>query len=400
MRDPRHNVRLLAAARVCALSGQWASYAALTYALYTRTGSTAYSAAGSLVTICAQGILAPIGGSLADRFDRQRLMISADALTACAFVLLALVHQPVVMILVATLASAVSAPFLPASRAAVANLAADDDLNWANGLIGRATATSFLAGPIIGGLLIGPVGASGVFLLAAAGFASSAVIISRLRGRFAASTTSTAAHTPGVRAGVVYIARERLLRALVIAEAVGFAGVGFAVVADPPLARLFHAGGFGYGLMLACWGGGSLVGAVVAGRLSRGSEMLGVVLGLTVMGIGLILVWPAPVFAAVLGVSMIGGFGNGIADVARTTLLQIRTPDEVRGRVFAAADAAGMAVFAASISAAGGIVAAVGPKASYALSGAFFLVGAVVVVALAGTASLRRGAPISEATPS
>ena len=131
-------VRRLAVARCISVAGSMAAYTALIDLVFRRThGSTAYLSATILLTIGAVGLLEPVGGAVADRFDRKRVLIWSDLVSAALFVVLALVHAPWQLLAVALLTAVAETPFRAGSVAAVPNLVADDELiAKANGWIG------------------------------------------------------------------------------------------------------------------------------------------------------------------------------------------------------------------------------------------------------------------------
>src|SRR6266540_4284795 len=109
-------------------------------------------------------------------------------------------------------------------------------------------------------------------------------------------------------------------------------GIGIVNVAAYPLSTRLGGG---------TEGGGGLVGAALAGRLlTTGRAPAIVVISFAVSGAGLALAGLAPVLAIALAGMAVAGTGRGLGDVADTTLVQARTVDAVRSRVFAAQDGA------------------------------------------------------------
>jgi MFS family permease len=98
-----------------------------------------------------------------------------------------------------------------------------------------------------------------------------------------------------------------------------------------------------------------------------------------------------PVFPPMLLAMLIAGGADAIVDVAAETLIQRRSPDEVRSRVVAAVDGLILTMFATSFLFAGFVVAALGPKAAYAIAGAGCVVTATLLVPLLRE---RTGSPL------
>jgi MFS family permease len=367
--QPRTAVRRVAAARLISVVGSEAAFTALLFTLYRRTGSPAWVSAALLATFGTVGLLSPVAGSLGDRFDRRRVMIASDILGAACFAALALVRSPGALVALAFLAAVTESPFLPASSAAIPNLAGIDDLAWANSTVYLGSNLGFLVGPFLGGALVAAVGAAWVFRLNAASFVVSAVLVAGVRGSFSGRREDAQEHR-GLRAGFRFIMRDRVLRTLTLAFAVFVLAVGSVLVAELPLVTSFHAGSLGFGLMATFWGTGALAGALAARRLTEQTERTALVTFsfVTAAAIGSIAMLPSllPILLALL----VAGCSDGVVDVAAETLIQRRSPDAVRSRVSAAVDGVVSTVFAISFLFAGAVVVTLGPRAAYAIAGA------------------------------
>ena len=378
-RSPRAAVRRLAFSRLISLTGTGAAMIALPYEVYRATGSTLWLSAAMLATFGAAGLSAPFGGALGDRFDRRRVLIVADLLGAVAFGVLALVHQPAWMIAVVFVAEVVASPTFPAVEAAVPNLAGADNLSWANGTIGFGRNVGLVVGPALGGALAAALGAGFVFWLNAASFLLSAVLVWSVRGRFSEDRTGAAEHQ-GIRAGFVFVARDRILRTVTVAWMVLLLGVGTVIVAELPLSRAFGVGGTGYGLLAASWGLGAVIGSLAGKRLRREWERSGLFLGTVGPALGFGLVAFLPWFGPVLASVAFAGATDGVSTVAFQNMAQRRTPDAVRSRVMAAMDAAVTCALALSFVGAGALVGAVGPRGAYAVAGISCLLGGAILL--------------------
>src|SRR5262245_30059764 len=83
--EPRSKIRRLAIGRLISVTGGAAAYAALNYTVWSTTHSPAMQALSLLLTFGVAGIVGPFGGALGDRFDRRRLMIASEAISAAFF---------------------------------------------------------------------------------------------------------------------------------------------------------------------------------------------------------------------------------------------------------------------------------------------------------------------------
>jgi MFS family permease len=392
--DRRSAVQRIALARVVSVTGSTAAYTALTYAIYDRTGSTTWVSAAVFATIAAHGFLMPLGGAIGDRLDRRRVMIVSDLMAAVLFGVLAFVDDPALLIALAFVATVCELPFFPASTAAIPNLAHPDDLAWANGRVAGAFAIGITIGPAVAGVLIAAVGPGTAFALNALSFVASAVLVSTVRRSFREDRAAGEHVDSALRAGLVHVWRTASLRAIVIAEFVAFLGIGIVIVSDAPLAQQFDTGSVGYGLLVAFWGLGMIAGAWVAGRVANECNEPALMLGgMCALAVGLALCAIFPWFAAILAVTLVGGFGNGVVNVTRQGVVQRRAPDAVRSRVFAAVEAVGNASFIGSLAVSGVVVEAIGPQPAYGLGGVIFLVGSLLLApsVLRAGGSLRAG---------
>jgi len=125
------DLRLLLAADLVSLSGDWILGVGLAYAVYDLTGSTLASAATLLAAFLPQVLAGPIAGVLADRWDRRRTMIGANLLMAAGLTPLLWVSTAdrVWIVYVALgIQSVVEVFFAPAEQAFLPRVVEDDDL--------------------------------------------------------------------------------------------------------------------------------------------------------------------------------------------------------------------------------------------------------------------------------
>ena len=377
----RSPVRRIAAARLISLTGGAAAYIALTFTIYERTGSAWWLSATLFLTFGVTGLVSPLAGFLGDRFDRRRVMIWSDLAGAACFAAMAVVRTPVALLSFAFLSTLAEAPFLSASAAAIPNMVSDRDLSWANSLVSMARYAGITLGPVLGGVLLHSLGASSVFAANAATFVMSAVLVFTVRVPFSRrSTRDDGGEHRGVRAGFRFLVRDGVLRRITLAWIVMVLGLAMAMVADTPLSISFGQGSRGLGLIVACWGAGSVVGAYLGRYLNERTERFAVVFGtatiaVTSLGAGL-----SPVFWPILAFVLGQGIGDSVSLVGEQGIRQRRTPDAVRSRVMAASEAAWQLAMAVAFVLAGFVLDAVGPQGVYVIGG--LAAGAAAIVLL------------------
>jgi MFS family permease len=239
-----------------------------------------------------------------------------------------------------------------------------------------------LAGPALGGVLYATLGAGPAFWANAASFVASAGCIAAIRGRFRSEAAQpSAGGKRGVWAGVGFVWRHGTLLTMTVVGAITFMATEAVAVADLPLIHHFGVGGIGYAIINVVWGAGGLVGSLVAARVVTGDgEPAAAVLGCLVFGAFVAAVGVSPWFALIPLFSLLFAAGDSFAFVGFNGIYQRRTPDEIRGRVFAALGAIMTFASAASYGFAGFLVDAVGWRPVYLGGG---LVDIACAVALA-----------------
>lgn len=377
---PRSTVRRLALARLISITGGAAAFAALNFTIYERTGSAAWLSASLLLTFGASGLFAPLGGVLGDRFDRRRVMITSDLAGAVTFAAMAFVEDPTLLLAIGFVTAVVETPFWSASQAAIPNLVGPDDLAWANGLLQVGANAGIMLGPAVGGVLLAAMGPGMVFGLNALSFVLSALVVATVRGRFSEDRSEQDDEHRGMKAGFVFIARDRVLRILVLAWTVFVLGMGMVMVADVPLVELFGAGATGYGILIGAWGAGSVIGSLAGRKLNERNESRALFAGTVLIGVTTAGVALSPWFVPVLVLILLAGIADAVVMVADRSIQQRRTPDVVRSRVVSASESVITIALAVGFVVGGPALELLGPRWVYALGGAFAFVGAVVLL--------------------
>lgn len=379
----RRPVRLLATARAVSFAGNYAARIALVYTLYDRTNSSAWVSAALLAEIGVLGALGPVSGWVGDHLGRRRVMVAAEIGAAVVFALLTMADAPWVLVAGSLAATIVNAPFLPASSASVPNLVDEGDLRWANSMIALSGNAGLVLGPIVGGWLVAASGIHLVFVVNAVSYLVSGLVISRVPGRFEESARGERRREPGaLRAGYRVIVRHRVIGTLTAALALTHLTFGFAMVADPALAKEFDVGSVGYAFMYTGWGVVALLGAWLAGRVRESRQVpYGVLAGHAAVTLGCVAIATLPEFWLIVCIGSLGGIGSGALFPLTQGLMQEHTDDAVRARVFGAVDTVDKGLFAVGMVLGAPLVAWVGAQGAY---GATALVLAVAWLVMLG----------------
>jgi len=394
-RSPRSNVRRLAFGRLISVTGGAAAYTALNFTIWQRTHSPKLQALTLLLTFGVAGLLAPFLGVLGDRYDRRKVMIWSEAVSAVVFGAMAFLHAPALLIGAAFISAIAEQPFFSASRAAIPALVdGEEDLSWANSLVTTGVHSGIAVGPVIGGLLAATAGgASLVFGVNALTFVVSLVLTISIHGRFQDGQSRGDAEHRGLLAGVRFLFGESVLRRMSVAWLVFVMGMGIGMVADAALAEHFNAGSLGFGLLIACWGTGSVLGTFSGRWMTARTEprwMVGGAAGISLAAFG---VGFFPIFALVLVSLLLMGICDGLTIVAENGIMQRRTPDAVRSRTGAAFEAVLSLGLAFAYIVAAPVLRAVGPQPVYRIGGAAAMVAAAILFPLVRLRSDEEGPP-------
>jgi MFS family permease len=327
-------------------AGDWLYNVALLAFVYERTHSAGWLAATTAARVLPIVVLGPLGGVLADRFDRRRVMVTSDVLRAVLMLALAgvaLAGLPVVLApVLAGLATAATAPYLPCTAATTPRLVPDADLPGANALRSAVGMGAIAAGPVVGAvvLLIGPP--STAFLLNAATFVLSALAVLSIPAGPVFAAPRVAGERQGIVAGVVLGARA--LRAhpaaarLVGADVVCSVIYGMQTVLLLLLSRHLGLGDGGYGYVLAALGVGGILGTTAAGRAARSSRPRAVLgAALLVLALAASLMALTPWLPGLLLLAVAGGAGAVLVEVLCETALQRELDEEVFARAYGVA---------------------------------------------------------------
>jgi predicted MFS family arabinose efflux permease len=325
-------------------AGDWLYSVALVVFLFERTGSAGWVAAAVVTRMLTYVFLGPVGGALADRHDRRRLLVVFDLVRGALMVGLAVVawtEAPVLLaVVIATLASASSTPYRAAAVAATPELVAEDDLAAANAAETIVFQVGAFVGPAIGAALVASAGAGWAFFVNALTFTASAALVARLGhiggGR---AEAEEGGDEPGmlreIADGAAVVRRDPGLLALLAFGAAASFLFGFELVAHVLVAEeRLGMGASGVGVLAAAAGvGGLLVApftARVGGRGAAGTLLVasGVLMGVPMMALALV---SSP--AVAMAVLLVSGAAVVVQEIIFITVLQRACASDVLARI-------------------------------------------------------------------
>jgi predicted MFS family arabinose efflux permease len=390
--------RALFLASVISLGGDWFLWVAINGLIYEATHRAIFVGLAILAQEFAFFAVSPIGGVLADKLDRRRLMIVCDVVRAAVCISFLLVGPDTIWlayVLLPVLAG-FAAPFDPAFSAATPNLVDEPDLPAANALNGSLWGTMLAVGAALGGVISARFGADAAFLIDAGSFLVSAALLISIRRRFAERDPHPSEH-PGfveaTRETWRFARRDRRVFSL-LAVKFGFGAAAGLLALIPVMALdrdVFHAGSVGFGILMAARGVGALIGPFLGHRIAgrrhrRLFEAIGLSLG--VFGLSYVALGFAPSIAIAAVTICVAHLGGGSQWMLSTYGLQVLVPDSIRGRIFGFDYM--LVTLSLSISAvvASATADAIGPRATVEILGGVALLWAVVWFVL--TRDVRR----------
>jgi len=341
-------VRQLWFAQIVSELGDWLNFVALIQIIKQFSGSAQASGLLIILQMMPLVIFSPFSGALADRFDRRKIMITADLLRAGVVLGLLTIHkadQLWLLYLLSAMQFSLTAFFEPARSALLPNLAKGEELIQANALTGVTWSIILALGGALGGIISDFFGNQIAFLVDSATFLLSAGILLRLNveaERPSDNQETKQNKDTSFLAVVPYLqARPKVLAVMLIKSGICLTGGGvflLSVVYGQQIFPIGKDGSVSVGILYGVHGLGAVIGAALTGHLSRASTRNA--LNLTLIAFALrgiffsfwavsLNIWFAAI--SILSVAACGSF----LWVISTTLLQKFTDDEIRGRLFA-----------------------------------------------------------------
>jgi MFS family permease len=376
-RNPRFR-RLLASLAV-SQAGDWLYNLALLAFVYERTHSSTWLAITTAARVLPVVVFGPLGGVVADRYDRRRLMLASDGIRFVLMLALAGVAAaglPVALApIIAALSTVAASVYIPSVAATTPRLVEDADLPAANAARSAIQQICIVAGPGLGALLLllGPP--SLAFAINGATFALSALAVASIPAGAVFAPGGETEEAPNVlrelRDGARALLAQPLTMRLVGADIVCSAIYGAETVLLLLLSRDLGLGDHGYGYLLASFGLGGILGAVVAGRLAGNERARLVLVGAMAVlaACTTLLADPFGVGGAV-ALGVISGAGFIVVEVLVETSLQRTLAPDVFARAYGFAFPMAIAGIVAGSLIAAPLVALFGVRGAFVALGA------------------------------
>jgi MFS family permease len=336
------NFQLFFSGQMVSLIGTWMQSIAESWLVYRKTGSALKLGAVGFASQIPVFLVAPLGGIVADRFNRRRIVICtqiSSMILALIFATLTLtgVIQVWHIFVLAALLGVVNAFDIPARQSFLVDMVGKEDLMNAIALNSTMFNGARIIGPAVAGILVARIGEGWCFL--ANGLSYIAVISGLLMMRVV-KPARLASHGPALThliEGYRFARHTTPIRSLLLLLGlVSLVAMPYTVLMPVFADQILHGGARGLGILMGATGVGAMLGALTLATRS-GVLGLGRWVAFSCGGFGFFLVlfsfshifWLSAAFLLPVGFCMMLGMSSS------NTLIQAMTPDHLRGRVMA-----------------------------------------------------------------
>jgi len=333
------NFRLLWIGAFLSSIGTWTQDVGLAWLIHTRMGDPVYLGLRAFAADAPLIAFMLVGGALADRIDRRRILLTSNVLQMAFAVALGLLYAAgrlgiAPILALAFLTGLTQSQSAPTYQAVITSLVPPRHIPNAVALNSLQFNLSRAIGPVIAGLLLARAGTGACFAVNAASFVAVIVALWRIRiPAHAAPPTEGLGRSLGT--ALRHVARTPPLGSLMfIAATASF--LAFPLITYLPVvaSEVMHTGAEGYSLLLSSYGVGAIAGAVATAHRGhapgRGRLLL---LALLVYGAATAAAVTTPHQAAAMALLLVSGFSMVSAFSTINSLVQENAPAALKGRV-------------------------------------------------------------------
>ena len=342
LRALRHrNFQLFFGGQLISLVGTWMQSLAQAWLVYQMTHSSLLLGVVGFASQIPIFLLSPVGGTVADRYNRHRVVIATQTtsmILAAILALLTLAHWLTVweLITLASLLGVVNAFDIPARQAFLVEMVGREDLMNAIALNSSMFNGARVVGPAIAGILVASIGEGWCFFANAVSFIAviAGLLMMKIPPRKHEQHARMVEH---IVEGFQFAQRTAPVRNLLyLVGLISLAGVPYTVLMPIFADRILHGGAWGLGILMGATGVGAVLGALTLASRT-GVRGLGRIAAFSGAGFGASLVIFAFsrnfIFSLVILVPT--GFTLMTQMACANTLIQAMVPDRLRGRMMA-----------------------------------------------------------------
>jgi predicted MFS family arabinose efflux permease len=381
------SVRALLAARSVSLLGNAIAPIALAFTvLHLPGGSASMLGVVLAARMLSQVAFVLLGGAIADRLPKLRVMVGADlaaGLTQGVAATLVITGHATPWMLAgfAALSGAATAIFEPASRAAMPQLVSDDALQSANSLLKLSMRGGSILGAALGGVLVTAIGSGPAMVAPAATFLLSAAVLTGVRITHAATPGSAPSLIQQIRDGWrEFTARQWVWVMVTQLSYVNVLLAGTFYVLGPVSADRYFGGAGAWSVVLIAQAIGFIVGSAVAMKVRPRRPVRAAALLTMGFPLSVLLMATGAPLAAVAAATFQAGVCIDVYEVLLDTSLQKHIPPHALSRVMSYESLGSFALVPLGMAGAGPAADALGLRTA--------LYGATALMVLAGPAVL------------
>jgi MFS family permease len=334
------NFQLFFSGQLISLIGTWMQNLAQAWLVYRITGSMILLGGISFCSQIPIFLFSTVGGIVADRYSRHRVVIatqSASMVLALALAALTLSHTVHIwhIFVLSALLGVVNAFDIPARQSFIVDMVGRADLMNAIALNSSMFNASRVVGPAVAGILVAAIGEGWCFF--ANGISYIAVIVGLLLMRVAPHRPVTGGGSPVAKIveGFRFVIRNRPIHALLILLSIAsVTGMPFTVLMPVFADRILHGGPKALGWLTGCAGMGALGAALLLASRQTLKGLSGwIATSATAFGVGLLIFALSRTFLFSALILVPVGFSLMLQMGSSNTLIQSMVPDHLRGRV-------------------------------------------------------------------
>jgi len=382
------NFRWMWTASLLSSSGSWLQMVAVPYVIYTITGSGAWLGFAGFLAYAPMVVTGPYAGSVADRFDRRKVLIIGGLIQAAITLVLWIVwiegvRNIAFFLVILTLGAFAGGFTVAAWQSFVTELVPREHLLNAVTLNSAQFNAARAFGPALGGIVLATLGVSWCFFINALSFLAMVfgLLVVSVPPLVRAIKVGKPRPIAEMREAMRYVRNvPGIVTCLIVVCSLGILGGPLFNLLVVFATDVYKIGDGAYGLLAGCMGAGAIVVApIVAGRGSRASRSRVLTIAMVAYGASLVALGAAPVALVGAAALLVAGAGYLGITASLNTTVQLQVKEEMRGRT--------MALYLMVLTAAvpfgaliqGWLVDAVGVQKTVAGAGVLFLAVFVVL---------------------
>lgn len=338
------NFRWMWCASLLSSSGSWLQMVAVPYVIYTITGSGAWLGFAGFLGYAPMVITGPYAGSVADRFDRRKVLIIGGIIQAAiTFVLwfewVGDVRNIAFFLVILTLGAFAGGFTVASWQSFVTELVPREHLLNAVTLNSAQFNAARAFGPALGGVVLATLGVSWCFFINAVSFLAmvAGLLVISVPPLERAIKVGKSRPIAEMRDAMRYVRTvPGIVTCLIVVFSLGMLGGPLFNLLVVFSTDVYDIGDGAYGLLAGCLGAGAIIVApIVAGRGGRASRSRVLTVAMVAYGTALVALGAAPIAIVGAGALFVAGAGYLGITASLNTTVQLQVKEEMRGRTMA-----------------------------------------------------------------